>query len=458
MQAPYPPSPAPAQQPVRVRLSCDSCSAAKVKCDKRRPACERCSSNQLHCIYSVSRRHGCKRRIACEPGVTARRAANIPQQFPSGGGGGGSPASATKRQACDTVTFSTNDNNEVSGRSKANEGIPSHNGNNLPDPFQYLADGDFTMSVDGDGSAFSPFGFDISLPTPCEPSQNSNLIPSQQEPGQAPWAPFAIPSTTSIDGEDLRISGYEVDIPAASEAIGGACNRPTGSHKNPIQTNGNEEPKEFHDCEAHALTLLRSLHHPFHSYDKHNQISFSNQACAVLEPNLANSNANPEVLHSLDTILYANQCALSGVVKLLDCSCAQRPHLATLYMSIITKMLSLYEIAATTDVSSPDCSSSASPASATHSLSGPRLARTTVIQVGVFDLDEEDQATLQGSILLRQLRKTERAVEKFASLGRGDTNDHDISVRQWHSVASSMIKKELQRIYQNCKERLPIIT
>ena len=456
MQALYYPSPTPAQQPVRVRLACDSCSAAKVKCDKRRPACERCSSNQLHCTYSVSRRHGCKRRVASEPALTANGAATIPQQ--SSSGGGCPPASTTKRQSCDTVGLSTDDNSEVSGSSTANEGINFHNGNDLPDRFQYLADDVFTMGLDLDESKFSAFPFSDSLPTPYATSQNSYRPPSQQEPGQAPWTPFPTPSTTSIDDEDLRISGYSVASPTASNSNGGASSQLTDSHKNPNQATANEKLKEVHDCEAYALSLLRSLHHwPLYSPDKQSQITSSNQPCAISETYLANGNTNPEVLHSLDTILYANKYALSGVVKLLDCSCAQRPHLATLCMSIITKMLSLYEIAATTGISSPGSPSSASPTSTTHNLSGPRLARSTVIQVGVFDLDEEDQATLQRGILLRQLRKMESAIEKFASFGGGDANNLDISMRQWHSMAVSMMKKELQSIYHNCKERLLII-
>jgi len=455
MQTAYLPSRAPAQQPVRVRLSCDSCSAAKVKCDRRRPACERCSSNQLHCTYSVSRRHGCKRRIAYEPAVTAHGAANIAQQ--SSKGGGYSLTADTKRQARDTADILTYNNNEVSGSSTGNDGITFHNRNDYWNSFQYLADDDFTTGVEVDDSEFSAFAFGNSLPTPCDSSQNTYFPPSQQEPGQAPWTPIATPSTTSIDGEDPKMSGHSVAQPAASEANGDAFNRPKDSLKTSNQAASNEIYQEVHDCEAYALTLLRSLDHPLYSPDRHNQIPSSNQACAVPETDLANSKANPEVLHSLDTILHANKCALSGVVKLLDCSCAQRPHLATLYMSIITKMLSLYETAASTDISSQDCLDSASPANATHSLSGPRLARITVIQVGVFHLDEEDQATLQRGILLQQLRKTERAIEKFASLSGGDANDYDISVRQWHSVASSMLKKELQRIYQNCKERLQII-
>ena len=456
MQAPYFPSPAPAQQPVRVRSSCDSCSAAKVKCDKKRPACERCSSNQLQCIYSISRRHGCKRKVASEPAVTAHGTVTITQQ--SSRGGGGSSASTTKRQGRDTVGFSTYDNNEVSGSGTKNEGITFHNGDHLPDPFQYLADDDFTMSVDLDGSKFSASAIGNSLPTPYDLAQNAYFSPNQHELREAPWTPFATPSTTSVHGEDFSISGDNSALPATSKTNGGALTRHTDSHKNPNQVTGSEKPKEAHDCEAHALNLLRSLHHwPHYSAEKHNQMTSGGQACAISEAYPANSNAIPEVLHSLDTILYANKCALSGVVKLLDCSCVQRPYLATLYISIITKMLSLYELAANTNVSSPERPSTASSASATHKSSGPRLARTTIIRVGVFDLDEEDQATLQRGILLRQLRKMEGAIEKFGSLGVADTNDHDISIQHWHSVANSMMKKELQRIYQNCKDALLII-
>ena len=175
MQAPYFSSPAPAQQPVRVRSSCDSCSAAKVKCDKKRPACERCSSNQLQCIYSISRRHGCKRKVASEPAVTAHGTVTITQQ--SSRGGGGSSASATKRQGRDTVGFSTYDNNEVSGSGTTNEGIIFHNGDDLPDPFQYLADDDFTMSVDLDGSKFSASAMGSSLPDALRPVSKCVFFP-----------------------------------------------------------------------------------------------------------------------------------------------------------------------------------------------------------------------------------------------------------------------------------------
>ena len=46
------------QRPVRLRLACDACATTKVRCDKGRPACQRCVNNKLVCVYSVSRRNG----------------------------------------------------------------------------------------------------------------------------------------------------------------------------------------------------------------------------------------------------------------------------------------------------------------------------------------------------------------------------------------------------------------
>ncbi len=48
-------------QPTRgpkLRNSCDACNLAKVKCSKARPACARCQSHEVECVYGVSMRSG----------------------------------------------------------------------------------------------------------------------------------------------------------------------------------------------------------------------------------------------------------------------------------------------------------------------------------------------------------------------------------------------------------------
>lgn len=70
-----------ARQNSRLRLACDNCAAAKIKCDKKQPACDRCTRNGLsQCTYSVSRRYGKQslaKRMACEREKAAAAAAAI---------------------------------------------------------------------------------------------------------------------------------------------------------------------------------------------------------------------------------------------------------------------------------------------------------------------------------------------------------------------------------------------
>ena len=42
----------------QMRVSCEPCSAAKVKCDKRKPVCDRCQARGPVCEYLLSRRCG----------------------------------------------------------------------------------------------------------------------------------------------------------------------------------------------------------------------------------------------------------------------------------------------------------------------------------------------------------------------------------------------------------------
>ncbi|EXJ89641.1 hypothetical protein A1O3_02708 [Capronia epimyces CBS 606.96] len=46
------------QSQVKLRDTCESCAAAKVRCSKEKPACSRCSSRGLRCEYGTSRRSG----------------------------------------------------------------------------------------------------------------------------------------------------------------------------------------------------------------------------------------------------------------------------------------------------------------------------------------------------------------------------------------------------------------
>ncbi|KAL9044356.1 MAG: hypothetical protein Q9214_002499 [Letrouitia sp. 1 TL-2023] len=57
MMNPYPPPGSQYQtHSPQLRLSCDGCNTAKVKCTKARPKCSRCQNRDVDCVYSVSLR------------------------------------------------------------------------------------------------------------------------------------------------------------------------------------------------------------------------------------------------------------------------------------------------------------------------------------------------------------------------------------------------------------------
>ena len=49
----------------KLRLSCDECNKAKVKCAKEKPTCSRCKAQKIQCVYGVSLRAG--KRAAAQP-------------------------------------------------------------------------------------------------------------------------------------------------------------------------------------------------------------------------------------------------------------------------------------------------------------------------------------------------------------------------------------------------------
>ena len=51
----------------KLRLSCDECNKAKVKCAKEKPTCSRCKGQKLQCVYGVSLRAG---KRAAAPGLS----------------------------------------------------------------------------------------------------------------------------------------------------------------------------------------------------------------------------------------------------------------------------------------------------------------------------------------------------------------------------------------------------
>ncbi|KAG4255278.1 hypothetical protein FPRO04_03811 [Fusarium proliferatum] len=326
-------------KPVRLRLACDACTTAKVRCSRTHP-CERCEDNgqAKECCYSASRRHGKRAR----------------QRKSAQDSNGGSSLTTQFTNAWDDYsTYSAGDLEMLD--SWASRSV------------------DVTVDFD-DGNGISWVD---------------------------PWKSLGFVSDTTASQSSGMVSP---DLSLSTE--------PMLSIKPPEPT-----AMHSHDCEALALKVLRSL-----------------QCNTNTDQSICKSSPIPQKqpfsTPSIDTVLSVNKAALTNLIPLLKCHCARNPHIAMLHSAILSKVIFWYRVAVT----------------ARYPADGVEL-RPMKIQLGMLDLDDEDQATLQRTVVLRELRKAKKVMETFDSFAGG--GDGGLN---WHVVAVRNMREELQGIIQKIKK------
>jgi hypothetical protein len=210
-----------------------------------------------------------------------------------------------------------------------------------------------------------------------------------------------------------------------------------------------------HDCEARAVSILGSL--------QHGRLQEGATTCATNAVPYADVNLAP----GFDQVIAVNRAALSGWSKLMACHCAQCPHLTLLYVSILTKVLFWYRIAAAritpsqnaekTDNSGVKVACIDDSRSTNRNLNdgAPAIDRFSVrpiqVQVGVLNLDAEEQATMCRELLLRELHRTDGAIDKLLNLDRACTEDELDEMQRhlrWSLSGVSLVREQLQEVMQ----------
>ena len=84
------------------------------------------------------------------------------------------------------------------------------------------------------------------------------------------------------------------------------------------------------------------------------------------------------------------------------------------------------------------------------------MVKNVSFQIGVFDLEDEDQKLLMKGVLLREVRKMEGVVDKLKTLGgeytRDDVCDDELHGSNWYEVAGSKMQAEVQETLRQIKE------
>ncbi|KAI0453334.1 hypothetical protein F5B21DRAFT_286679 [Xylaria acuta] len=90
-----------------------------------------------------------------------------------------------------------------------------------------------------------------------------------------------------------------------------------------------------HDCEAQAIAILRSI--------QHGEMYEGATSCSINPILYAALNFRPR----FDRVLATNKATLNGCARLMKFSCALCPHKILLHVSILSKVLFWYRVAAT---------------------------------------------------------------------------------------------------------------
>jgi hypothetical protein len=284
---------------VRLRQACDACTAAKVKCDKGRPACQRCLDGDELCQYSPSRRHGKRiRRVRKSPHEspppTATTESGHQQLRPQTAGA----EYCITPQSTDSFAWDSIDPlTTVAG------GIPAFPMENELDSFINGSSSDLLMWTNFDNPNYLAQSY---------PDSSINL------------------PTSSTERESLKDDVMSIDT---------TCGQ-----------NIRHDTEHALECESRALAVLRSLQYSPTLCSPERRESFSGPSSKATVSSSLQELAYS--VDSMDTLLATNKAALSELTQMLECRCAEKSHVALLHLTILSKIVFWYNVAVTTKYNS----------------------------------------------------------------------------------------------------------
>lgn len=385
--------------PFRLRSTCDACSNAKVKCDKKQPTCDRCQVYGFTCSYSPSRRHGKHSWKKFSESIASPPAVTLPSE------------PAMEVESSNIPTGNPNENTSCGG--------------------------DDTILVDFDHDLVNGFevgshwtGLDLGIPL-------SNGVGTPDG--------FQLHDSTSTGPSSLW-DGPSSTATTAASSIPESLQVPTAPAV---------------DCEAEAFNALHSLHSCTMLHTDHpGEIKHS------ATRTITSYGGVTDYMPPLDKVLHFNRSAVSTLKGLLNSPGVHQPHLALLYMTIVSKVLFWYRLVVSSQYQSQsslrfpssesnNSSSHSSPPGTSSSISD-RAVKPVAFQIGVFDLGDEDQKLLMKGVLLREVRKLESVVDKMKGLGdehsRDDEYHEEQHVLNWYALAGCKMQAEVQDTLRQIKE------
>ena len=403
----------PGQKPPKLRTSCDSCAAAKVRCSKERPRCERCIECNFSCVYGLSMKHGKgskkRRHQAYQPATDGFQSISV---------------SSEQKYDGDLQQSFSDLLEDIGSTANISSTLPWPSG--LDNPLESIA-----MHSTPPATASLTFGDPIwsnAIPNShADTSSTGTIRPTSHGPASA-YLESLDDSLSLLSSADLsHFINFE---PSNSTSSSSSSASPVPPNKNVpmLLPQISNDDSGTHDCYMIASSTLAILHvssRPMSS-------DSGNDTIYTFSPNATTRVPMQDTQH-LDEVLRCTREAMGNVLHLLRCSCAGDPQMVMLHASIIIRILFWHQLAAGVRIST-SCPLSSwggssimdpfaemeATASRSHwsSCSTPTaLVASEPIKIGNYIPDLEDQEPMRRLFLLISLKKLGRLVEIFAQVG-----------------------------------------
>ena len=423
----------PVKERRKLRQSCDACAAAKVRCSKNRPRCERCTEGDFTCVYGPSMKHGksaLKRKQPQPQPVTEDcQAKSKPSEHD------------LQRSFSDLLQsiFTTANlslphsrpfNNEVPIASTTLPSAPSTTDSPSFDDLIWtdgIAYGDTGSTATGTATSTSNTSTNAHLDSFGD---TLSLISSANFPQFINSEPFDIVSSPSSKS------------PAGPN---------TNSHF-PLQSNFLDS-SGTHNCYVIANSTLAILNVLPRPLSDSNSSETTSPLCSA-----SSGCASTQTVQSLDDVLSCTRDAMANMQHLLKCPCARDPHMAMLDASIIMRILFWHQIVAGIRTSSylpqptpdgrpafMDKFASSTGTSVTWPSRGSCSSTPTTfiapepVRLGNYIPDQEDQEHMQRLFLLINLQKVKQLIDAFAQVAELV----DVGPSHLHTTLASWLNSEL---------------
>ncbi|KAH8807215.1 putative C6 transcription factor [Xylogone sp. PMI_703] len=373
----------------KLRDSCEACAASKVRCNKVKPSCFRCTKRGLNCEYLATKRVG--RKHYSRPSIS---------------------------DGSNTPSTSTANTINVTQSPPMSDWFISNSADGLPSPS--VTDSSSLKQTSGASSdifsnAFSPVGQSLTSVITDLTSELDDFFTLTTELDDFLAAPLALSVPDTSDSDILNQVRFFSSAGASADSGSSNCTTTfldafPGFEDTVSELSSLSRPRSPLNRSSSTSDSCRCL---FQALDLMKQLFPDSSACSISTPQGADK---PATLPTIQDVIAKNEATIIAVGTMLQCSCSQDGYLLAIISLIVFKVLGWYAAAARKTPSSDSSSGSRSPSvsSMRQSLHSEQVLQNPAI-VGSYCLDGEDGARMAAQLVLSELHCVRRLVNQLSS-------------------------------------------